>query len=136
MKQGTVWIIDDDMVSQFALKYKIGQSYPNYRIVCFYTVEEAVIALKECIEQQSSLPDKLLLDLVLPGLNGWHFLEELEKVKNQMAHLEIYIVSAFSNSNDRKLVKEHPLVMGYFAKPLNKGGVDQMFLSCKNDDSF
>lgn len=129
MKEGTVWIIDDDMVSQFALKYKIGQSYPNFQVVCFYTVEEAVIALREGIEQQSGLPNKLLLDLVLPGKDGWHFLEELEKVHNRLPHLEVYIVSAFSNSKDRKRVKEHSLVKGYFDKPLNTGGVDHMFLS-------
>lgn len=133
MDKATVWIIDDDMVSQFAIKYKIGQSYPNFHVVCFYTVEEALLALRECIEKQEVLPDKLLLDLVLPGKDGWHFLEELGKVHDILPHLEVYIVSAFSNSKDRKLVKEHPLVRGYFDKPLNKGGVDHMFLSYKKD---
>ncbi|MCM4166602.1 Cyclic di-GMP phosphodiesterase response regulator RpfG [Arenibacter antarcticus] len=127
MEGNTVWIIDDDMVSQFAMTYKIEQSYPNYQVVGFYTVEEALTMIKACAETQNGLPNIILLDLVLPEINGWDFLEELENIKGRIDGLEIYIVSAFSNTKDRKLAKEHPLVIGYFDKPINKGSVDEMF---------
>lgn len=133
MEGRIIWIIDDDMVSQFAIKYKIEQSYQNYQVISFYTVEEALTSIKECVETQIGLPNKLLLDLVLPDMNGWHFLKEIEKIQGRIDGLEIYIVSAFSNSMDRKLVKEHPMIMNYFNKPLNKGSVDEMFISGKKD---
>jgi len=133
MKERNVWIIDDDMVSQFAIKYKIEQSYPYNQVIGFYTVEEALSMIKECAEKQKGLPNKILLDLVLPDMNGWQFLKELEKVHGLIDGLEIYIVSAFSNSMDRKLAKEHAMVMGYFDKPLNKGSVDKMFILDKKD---
>jgi len=133
MEGRIIWIIDDDMVSQFAMKYKIEQSYQNYQVISFYTAEEALTSIKECVETQIGLPNKLLLDLVLPDMNGWHFLKEIEKIQGRIDGLEIYIVSAFSNSMDRKLVKEHPMIMNYFNKPLNKGSVDEMFISGKKD---
>lgn len=136
MEERIIWIIYDDMVSQFAMKYKIEQSYQNCQVISYYTVEDALTSIKKCLEMQIGLPNKLLLDLVLPEMNGWHFLKELEKIQGRIEDLEIYIVSAFSNSMDRKLVKEHPMVMNYFNKPLNKGSVDEMFISGKTGYPF
>ena len=63
MREETLWIIDDDMVSQFAIKYKIGQSYPNNRVSTFYSVQEALDALKSCMDGKIEFPQKVLLDL-------------------------------------------------------------------------
>jgi len=133
MEGKTLWIIDDDMVSQFAIKYKIGQSYPNNRVFTFYTVQEALDGIRECMENKVGFPDKILLDLGLPVLSGWHFLLELEKIRGSIGPFEIYIVSAFSNSKDRKRANDHSLVKGYFDKPLDKSAVDKIFMSRKND---
>lgn len=127
MKEKIIWVIDDDMVSQFAMRYKIEQSYQNYLVKGFYSVEEALTAIKECLKMQKDLPNKLILDLVLPGLSGWDFLEELDNLQGNIDALEIYVVSAFSNAIDRKLVKKHPRVVNHFTKPLNKVSVDKMF---------
>ncbi|WP_026809928.1 response regulator [Arenibacter latericius] len=135
MEENTVWIIDDDMVSQFAMVYKIEQSYPNNRVIGFYTVEEALTMIKESSETQCRLPNIILLDLVLPEMNGWHFLSELEKLRGHInsVNIYIYIVSAFSNKTDRKLAKEHPMVKDYFDKPISKGSVDKIFKKGKKE---
>jgi len=133
MKGETLWIIDDDMVSQFAIKYKIGQSYPNNKVVTFYTVQEALNALEESLESKLGIPDKIILDLGLPVLTGWHFLGELEKIRGSIRLFEIFIVSAFSNSMDRQRAKDHFLVKGYFDKPLDNIAVDKIFMSRQND---
>ncbi|MCK0136095.1 response regulator [Arenibacter sp. S6351L] len=130
MEEGTLWIIDDDMVSQFAMTYKIGQSHPNYRITTFYSVQEALDYLQECREKQIALPHKLLLDLGLPVLSGWDFLVQLEKFNGKANPIDIYIVSSFSNSTDRNRAQRHPLVKDYFNKPLSKSAVDKIFMWC------
>jgi len=133
MEGETLWIIDDDMVSQFAMTYKIGQSHPSYKITTFDTVEEALDKLRKCKEGQIGFPDKLLLDLGLPVLDGWHFLGELDKIGGNVGPIDIYIVSAFSNSTDRNRAKCHPLVKDYFHKPLSKNAVDKIFTECKDN---
>lgn len=127
-KHFTLWVIDDDMVSQFAIKYKIQQSIPNCQITEFYSVEEALFALKKCSETKKGLPDKILLDLVLPGMDGWSFLEEIGKIQLRFWPIDIYLVSAFSNAEDRILAKKNPLVKGNFNKPINRGCVEKMFM--------
>ena len=135
----TLWVIDDDMVSQFAIRYKIQQSIPNCQLIEFYSVEEALFALKKCSETKMGLPDKILLDLVLPGMNGWSFLERIEKIQLGFRPIDIYVVSAFSNTEDRIRAKKNPLVKGHFSKPINSGCVEKMFVpgpSRANESQF
>ena len=127
MEGENLWIIDDDMVSQFAMTYKIGQVHPHYNITTFYTVKEALNHLRKCWESKKGLPDKLLLDLGLPDLDGWDFLRELENIGVNISPFDIYIVSAFTNSTDRKRAQSHPLIKDYFDKPLNKNAVNRIF---------
>jgi CheY-like chemotaxis protein len=128
MEGESIWIIDDDMVSQFAMTYKIGQSHLNYRITTFYSVQEALDNLRNCWEKQIGIPNKILLDLGLPVMSGWHFLMELEKIAGSVGPMEIYIVSAFSNSSDRDRAKGHPFVKDYFDKPLSESAVAKIFM--------
>ena len=127
MEGKTLWIIDDDMVSQFAITYKVRQSHPHYKISTFYSVPEALNSLRKSLEGKMELPRKLILDLGLPDLNGWDFLLELEKLGGNVATIDIYIVSAFTNSKDRKRAECHPMVKDYFDKPLNNNSVEKIF---------
>ncbi|MDX1364746.1 MAG: response regulator [Arenibacter latericius] len=127
MERNTIWIIDDDLVSQSPMQYKIEQSKQNYDVVIFDTVERALATIKEGVKTQKNIPSIILLDLVSPGLDGWYFLTELERLKRHINDVDIYIVSEFSNTMDRKLAREYSLVMDCFVKPLNIGNVDQIF---------
>ncbi len=128
MEGPIVWIIDEDMVAQYAATYKIEQSYPYYWVICHYTVEEALSSFYRCLESSSDIPDIVLLDLPFPVQNGWHFLDELKKIRDQVPIMEIYIVSAFANSKDRRRAEQHALVKRYFDKPITKINLDTIFL--------
>ena len=67
----TTFIIDDDLVSQFATRYCIQQSHGNFDIVTCSSGEEGLQACLSSIEEQNRLPDIIFLDLVMDGMNGW-----------------------------------------------------------------
>jgi len=122
-----VCIIDDDLVSQFASQYKLGQADVSCYIRTFDNAKEALTLWSS---QPEEIPDILLLDLVMPEMDGWEFLAEFEKLFEDSSLL-IYALSAFGNAKDRERVKNHPLVHGYFDKPLSKVNVDKIFSSFK-----
>jgi len=127
MKGPMVWIIDDDMVAQFAATYKIGQSCPDHRVLCHDSIEGALTAIGECMNGKDRIPDIVLLDLSFPMLDGWHFLQALEKNGKAVAAIEVFILSTFSNAKDRVRAKGHPLVKGHFDKPISWANLSSVF---------
>ncbi|QXP50947.1 response regulator [Cellulophaga sp. HaHa_2_95] len=122
-----VWIIDDDLVSRFATQYGVQQASALCSIAIFESAGEVLDLIRKDSFTGDDLPDILLLDLVMPEINGWQFLEELEVTGKTKDTLRIYVLSAFTNYKDRILAKDHPLVYGYFDKPLSRVSADAIF---------
>lgn len=127
----TVWIIDDDLVSQFATEYCIRQANSSCTVKSFDKASESLKSFQDCITMGKRIPQVILLDLVMPEMDGWEFLAEIEKMVGWEDKVNVYIISAFAKSKDRDLAKSHPLVHGYFDKPLSKVSADKIFSSVK-----
>ncbi len=133
-----VWIIDDDMICRFASNYKFKQSLKNYEVIGHSSAFEGLTSLEECLHRNKKLPDIILLDLQMPGMDGWSFLTELEKMGDQIKDIHVYILSTFTNVKDRNLAKNHPLIKGFFNKPLSLANVKRIFsgIGVKNIPEF
>jgi len=103
----TTFIIDDDLVSQFATRYCIQQSHGNFDIVTCSSGEEGLQACLSSIEEQNRLPDIIFLDLVMDGMNGWDFLENLKNLFKGHLLPSVYDLSAFTNTKDRAIAKKY-----------------------------
>lgn len=123
----TVCIIDDDLVSQFATIYSIEQVSLSSRIVTCDSAKQALELFSNRINAKEALPDILFLDLVMPKMDGWEFLEKLKQMDGEWQKIDIYVLSSFVNSKDREKVKHHPMIQGYFDKPLSKGVIEKIF---------
>lgn len=127
----TVWIIDDDLVSQFATEYCIRQANGASAVKSFDSAFESLEAFKECVNKNKGIPQVILLDLVMPEMDGWEFLSEIQKLVGWEDKVSVYIISSFAKSKDRDLAKNHSLIRGYFDKPLSKVSADKIFQSVK-----
>ena len=108
------------MVSQFATRYCVQQFFTDVDIVTCESGEEGLSLCSDFFENTNRLPDIIFLDLVMKGMDGWSFLETLSKTYNKITIPKVYVLSAFTNSSDRSIAKEHPLISGYFDKPLSR----------------
>ncbi|WP_209403330.1 two-component system response regulator [Pseudozobellia sp. WGM2] len=125
--QLVVWVIDDDFVSLFATRYGIEQWNKNCKVVDFDSAETALKIFSDTLDKSGEKPDIILLDLIMPIMDGWTFLSKFEKMYGSKTDTDIYILSAFTNSKDRKRAKEHPSVKGHFDKPLSKNLLEEVF---------
>ncbi len=121
-----IWVIDDDLVSQFATQYRIEQSNVSCYVATYDSATKALRSIKDILANEEEMPNILLLDLVMPLMDGWKFLEELERIYTVKNNMKVYVLSAFNNYKDRDLAKKHPLVHGYFDKPLSEVDMNEI----------
>jgi len=122
----TTFIIDDDLVSQFATRYCIQQSHGNFDIVTCSSGEEGIQACLSFIEEHNGLPDIIFLDLVMDGMSGWDFVENLKNLFKDHKLPSIYVLSAFTNASDRTIAKKNGLISGYVDKPLSRSYLEKI----------
>lgn len=122
-----IYIVDDNLVSQFATQIVLEQSSSPCTVKCFDDGEQALDAIQASITKEEGLPKIILLDLNMPKVDGWEFLDQIKNTKNIKTKIDIFIISSFTNSQDRSRAHEHTLVEGYFEKPLSKTSIDKIF---------
>ncbi|MGB6153066.1 MAG: response regulator [Pricia sp.] len=131
MGRPIVRIIDDDLVSRFAVTYKIEQSSMDFEVIGRPDAFHGLNSLRECLHANNVLPDIILLDLEMPDMDGWSFLRELEEMDGTLEMMGVYILSAFTGSEDRNIAKNNPLIRGFFDKPLSGANVQSILKDMK-----
>ncbi|MBZ9728659.1 response regulator [Salegentibacter sp. JZCK2] len=111
-----ILIIEDDAVVAIMQKMWIAKTF-NYKAELFSNGLEAVNFLdKELIDK----PDEtylILLDLNMPVMNGWEFLEALEQ-RDYSAKVSVIVVTSSKFREDYEKAKESPLVIDFLNKPI------------------
>lgn len=125
-KPKNILLIDDDEIFVF-LTSKLLQSIGEVgNISVSYSAMEAINYL-EMIDQKG-FPDIILVDLNMPGLSGWDFLEFYSilhpKFKKQPL---LYVVSSSIAANDTERALKLRGVNGYIAKPINPDSLKKIF---------
>jgi CheY-like chemotaxis protein len=113
-------VIDDDMVSQFTARYAVQQSNFDAQIYVCESATEALNLLTELKHENKPIPDYILLDLIMPEMTGWEFIDELQSYNGSLDQMKIFIMSAFTNAKDRERAKNHRAIDGYYEKPISR----------------
>ncbi|MES2239234.1 MAG: response regulator [Bacteroidota bacterium] len=120
MKEMTIWIVDDDPIYQIIMNKIIVKSGIFSSILSFTNGKKAIKALKNSIEKQADFPDIILLDIEMPVLDGWGFVDEMDSLKSQINNeVRIYISSSSIAIEDRERAKNNTGILGYLCKPIS-----------------
>lgn len=112
-------IIDDDPIFVFGTKKIMKLANFCNGFMVFHNGEEALNHLKPIIESNSnSLPDIILLDLNMPIMDGWQFLDEFVKIPCEKKIL-IYIVTSSIDPTDMEKAQDYDKVSNYLIKPIS-----------------
>lgn len=76
-KVSSIFIVDDDPITVFGIKKVLKPVAICDDIQIFQNGKEAFDALKERTEKAQCIPDVIFLDINMPIMDGWDFLEEL-----------------------------------------------------------
>jgi CheY-like chemotaxis protein len=129
-KLSTAGIIDDDQIYQLVMRRTIEQSGMIKDVLQFYDGEEAINYFKAKWQTPESLPDLILLDINMPYMDGWQFLDEFVKIPFRADYKRsIYIISSSSTMEDLNKAKEYEVVSGYHIKPVTKDMFERIMRS-------
>jgi CheY-like chemotaxis protein len=123
----TICLIDDDRIYQFTAKRIIELVNPAQKVLGFYNGQEAIDFFRQPGLTNHDLPDIIFLDINMPVMNGWDFLEELESIKDTFQQLpRIYILSSTVDPEDYKKATAFSLVENFISKPLSKESLEKI----------
>jgi CheY-like chemotaxis protein len=122
MKQHkNIAVIDDDEIYIFLTKRIIEKTHLFKKVLVFKNGLDGLNFIKGNFNNFNTLPEIILLDLSMPIMNGWQFLDEFMKLyPNNESQIKIYICTSSISPNDIERSKKISAVSNYIIKPISK----------------
>lgn len=120
-KSVTVGLADDDKVFQFITGKILNTLNVIEKLLQFENGQELLNYLKLNFDKTENLPDIIFLDIQMPFMDGWQFLDEYSNLKIKFGKkIKIYILSSSISLYDREKAKTYNEIAGYLVKPIEK----------------
>jgi len=114
-----IMLIDDDVPTNFLSELVIKKSECCEKVQSYLSAEEALTFLQDNHEA-NDLPDLILLDINMPGMNGWEFLEEYKNIKfPRNSSPIICMITTSLNPDDKLRASKIDILSGFFLKPFS-----------------
>lgn len=116
-----LWIIDDDPIFRLIFSMTIKKVNQTIDLIEYENGKKALEAFQQIAkEKPENLPYMLVVDLNMPEMNGWQFLDELEKidVTHDLKMPHVFVVSSSIDKEDMAKIKDYPFASGYISKPV------------------
>ncbi|HSI77371.1 MAG TPA: response regulator [Lunatimonas sp.] len=111
-------VVDDDPLYNFGIKKLFEFSSFSEDNLFYKNGQDAIDGLSEIVEKGLTLPNVILLDINMPIMNGWQFLEEFKKRGMDVHGIRIFVVSSSINQDEIDRANAYDYVSGYIFKPL------------------
>ncbi len=121
-------LVDDDYSNHMICEMVIKNIKKNAEVIAFESPLEGLAYIeKEYTAEAEKVNTILLLDINMPAITGWQFLEKFhhfpKHIKDQFT---IYILSSSIDSCDKQKATDNPEVKGYLVKPLSFKLMEEM----------
>lgn len=129
MKFNQIFVVDDDKIHHFMIKKLLQTNQIEVSPSFYENGFDAINGLKTIIRKGENLPDLILLDINMPILDGWQFLEEFKAMKSQFPKkIIIHIVTSSEDKQDfakAEFFKEE--INKYYTKPVTGALIKDIF---------
>ena len=123
MTNKLTYIIDDDKLTVKLISILVSKNKFCEEIQSFDNAQHAIDKLKQNASNNGVLPDAILLDLNMPAMDGWQFLDEfmLLPIKKEIS---IFIMTSSIDPVDIEMAKKYKIVKDYVEKPITSKKLD------------
>lgn len=113
--------IDDDEITLMLIKMVTEKASFAKEVITAANGKEALDYYYNLLHSEIKVapPELVFLDLNMPVMNGWEFLDEfIQKVYPSFPDTKIVVLSSSSNPVDKEKAKQYPIIIGYIPKPI------------------
>jgi CheY-like chemotaxis protein len=125
MKIKHVLLIDDNEINNYITKAIITKSNIAEKITEMTSAIDALEYL-ESLNNPSEFPDVIFLDLRMPEMDGFGFLDAYIKLSKTNKQSPVFILSSSTDQNDMQRALQYPVVKKYFSKPLHESMLENL----------
>jgi len=120
-KAPIIALVDDDKIFQLTASKTIKAANLTDKILQFENGEEALDFLKHHAGDSENLPDYIFLDINMPYVDGWMFLEDYAGLKiNLSKTISIFMVSSSIDPRDMDRARKNSDIREYVIKPVTR----------------
>ncbi|HET8828718.1 MAG TPA: response regulator [Pelobium sp.] len=125
-----ILIIDDDEINNFIAARLIDKIPVKTKINTRLNGLEGLNYIKSNLETPENLPDIIFLDINMPIMNGWEFLDEFESLKNKIGKgVCVNMLSSSVYNDDITKAKSYTTVNKFISKPLTVEKIKELYAS-------
>ena len=120
-------LIDDNEDDNFFHSRVIKKSGLNVEVISYNSAEKAIAAMLE----SKVFPDLIFLDINMPRMNGWEFLEELETSNFEGIKASVIVMlSTSANPDDKEKAAANHFLDDFCVKPLTVESLNKVIDTC------
>jgi CheY-like chemotaxis protein len=122
-KYATVMLVDDSEIDNF-INHKMIEGCNFADQVYMHTSSRSALEFLKNIERMETIPESIIpeiifLDINMPIMDGFQFVEEFEKLTRKLTGVsKIVILTTSINPSDFELSKKYKNVIKFINKPL------------------
>ncbi|OEY73922.1 response regulator [Salegentibacter salarius] len=120
-----VIIVDDDQIVVFIQKKMISNHEIASNPVCFNKADDALNYLNEQQQPRNKKDFLIFLDINMPNMNGWDFLDCLEN-NEQKSSYHVVMVTSSINKEDKEEAKKYSMVRLFIEKPIRSSDCEKV----------
>ncbi len=112
-------LIDDDDIFNLLNSKVIENTYPDASMHIFTEAQDALQYLEHELQYASDIPDLIFVDVRMPFLDGFEFLEAFHQLPfEKLRGIPIYMLTSSLDERDQSKASQFPQVLGFYSKPL------------------
>ena len=128
----SVCIIDDDHIFIYGVKRLMEETSFCDNLLVYQNGQDAIDDLKDKVTKGLNLPSIIFLDLNMPLMTGWEFLDEYLQIDGQdPTESKVYIVSSSIDPKDLLRIKDYHVISNYILKPVTSDDLQNIIIELR-----